>query len=178
MEGSMRVACCVVALGVILGTSVSAQAIGERETANTLRAPAGSVGPPATLEAMKWLVGQWKGTGLGGVSEEIWSEPAGGVMMGMYRLVVNGKPSFYEFIHLAEENGSLVMKLKHFNADLTAWEEKERFVTFRLVKLGANEAYFSGLTFRRSVDRLQVFLALRDKEGKVREEEFRMERVR
>jgi hypothetical protein len=178
MEGSMRVACCVVALGVILGTSVSAQAIGERETANTLRAPAGSVGPPATLEAMKWLVGQWKGTGLGGVSEEIWSEPAGGVMMGMYRLVVNGKPSFYEFIHLAEENGSLVMKLKHFNADLTAWEEKERFVTFRLVKLGADEAYFSGLTFRRSVDRLQVFLALRDKEGKVREEEFRMERVR
>jgi hypothetical protein len=178
MEGSMRVACCVVALGVILGTSVSAQAIGERETANTLRAPAGSVGPPATLEAMKWLVGHWKGTGLGGVSEEIWSEPAGGVMMGMYRLVVNGKPSFYEFIHLAEENGSLVMKLKHFNADLTAWEEKERFVTFRLVKLGANEAYFSGLTLRRSVDRLQVFLALRDKEGKVREEEFRMERVR
>jgi hypothetical protein len=169
---------CVVALGVILGTSVGAQGIGEREIANTLPAPAESVGPPATLEAMRWLVGHWKGTGLGGVSEEIWSEPAGGVMMGMYRLVVNGKPSFYEFIHLAEENESLVMKLKHFNADLTAWEEKERFVTFPLVKLGANEAYFSGLTIRRSVDRLQLFLALRDREGKVREEEFRMERVR
>ena len=68
---------------------------------------------------MKWLIGHWKGTGLGGVSEEIWAEPAGGVMMGMYRLILNGKPSFYEFIHLAEENGSLVMKLKHFNPDLT-----------------------------------------------------------
>ena len=81
-------------------------------------------------------------------------------------------------MHLAEENGSLVMKLKHFNPDLTGWEEKDRFVTFRLVKLGLNEVYFGGLTFRRSVDRLQIFLALRDKEGTVREEEFRMERQR
>jgi hypothetical protein len=179
MEGSMRVSWSAVVVCVLLvGASAAAQGIGERETANTLRAPAGTVGPPATLDAMKWLVGHWKGTGLGGVSEEIWSEPAGGVMMGMYRLVVSGKPSFYEFIHLAEENGSLVMKLKHFNPDLTAWEEKDKFVTFRLVKFGPNEAYFSGLTFRRSVDRLQIFLALRDKEGKVREEEFRMERVK
>jgi hypothetical protein len=167
-----------VMLGVVLGSSAGAQGIDGRETANTLRAAAGAPGPAATLEAMKWLVGHWKGTGLGGVSEEIWSEPAGGVMMGMYRLVVNGKPSFYEFMHLAEENGSLVMKLKHFNPDLTAWEEKERFVTFRLVKIGPNEAYFSGLTFRRSVDRLQIFLAIRDQEGKVREEEFRLERQR
>jgi hypothetical protein len=179
MEGLMRESCAAVAICVVLlGASTTAQTIGERETANTLRAAAGSAGPPATLEAMKWLVGHWKGTGLGGVSEEMWSEPAGGVMMGMYRLVINGKPSFYEFIHLAEENGSVVMKLKHFNADLTAWEEKERFVTFRLVKLGLNEAHFDGLTFRRSVDRLQIFLALRDKEGKVREEEFRLDRVR
>ena len=98
--------------------------------------------------------------------------------MGMYRLIISGKPSFYEFIHLAEENGSLVMKLKHFNPDLTGWEEKDRFVTFRLLKLGVNEVSFAGLTFRRSVDHLQIFLALRDKDGSVREEEFRMERVR
>jgi hypothetical protein len=70
------------------------------------------------------------------------------------------------------------MKLKHFNPDLTGWEDKETFITFRLLKVGLNEVYFGGLTFRRSVDRLQIFLAIRDKEGKVREEEFRMERVR
>ena len=81
--------------------------------------------------------------------------------MGMYRLVLNGKPSFYEFIHLAEERGSLVMKLKHFNADLTAWEEKDRFVTVPLVKLGVNEAWFSGTHVRRSVDRLDLPCAAR-----------------
>jgi Domain of unknown function (DUF6265) len=165
----------VAVLLLLFAVSATAQ---EYQTANTLRAGADVAGPPATLADMKWLVGHWKGTGLGGVSEEIWAEPAGGVMMGMYRLVLSGKPSFYEFIHLAEENGSLVMKLKHFNPDLTGWEEKDRFVTFRLLKLGLNEVYFGGLTFRRSVDRLQIFLALRDKEGNVREEEFRMERVR
>jgi hypothetical protein len=175
----MRDFCAAVAICVVVaGAFTVAQSIGERETANTLRASAVAAGPPATLDQMKWLVGHWKGTGLGGISEEMWSEPAGGVMMGMYRLVINGKPSLYEFIHLAEENGSLVMKLKHFNADLTAWEEKERFVTFRLVRIGANEAHFDGLTFRRSVDRLQIFLALRDKEGKVREKAFQLDRVR
>lgn len=99
------------ALALFLLTLACPVAAQERQTANTLKAPADFAGPAATLADMKWLVGHWKGTGLGGVSEEIWTEPAGGVMMGMYRLV-------------------------------------------------------------------QVFLALRDKEGNVREEEFRMERVR
>src|SRR5688572_19853194 len=104
MEGLMREFCAAVAICVgVLGTSTTAQSIGERETANTLRAPAGAAGPPATLEAMKWLVGHWTGTGLGGVCGGLWAEPAGGVMMGRYWLVISGKPSFYEFIHLAEE---------------------------------------------------------------------------
>jgi Domain of unknown function (DUF6265) len=106
------------------------------------------------------------------VSEEIWADPLGGVMMGMYRLVIDGKPSFYEFMHLSEEQGSLVLKLKHFNPDLTAWEEKDRFVTFPLVKLGTKEAFFSGLTFRLTPEgRLEILLALQQN-GKVREEPF------
>jgi hypothetical protein len=39
------------------------------------------------------------------------------------------------------------------------------------------EAHFGGLTFRRAGDdRLEIFLALRDADGTVREEAFRMER--
>ena len=166
------------ALGLFLLMLAGPVVAQEVQSDNTLKAPAEFAGPKATLADMQWLVGRWKGTGLGGVSEEMWSEPAGGVMMGMYRLVLNGKPSFYEFIHLAEENGSFVMKLKHFNPDLTGWEEKDRFVTFRLLKLEPEAVYFGGLTFRRSGDRLQIFLALRDKDGKVREERFDLERQR
>jgi hypothetical protein len=149
------------------------------QTANTIPAPADAPGPRATLQEFAWLVGDWVGTGLGGVSEETWSAPAAGAMMGMYRLVVNGAVSFYEFMTMVEENGSLVLKLKHFNADLTGWEEKDRFVSFRLAKLAPNEAWFGGLTFRRlDANRLEIFLALRDKSGSVREEKFVMERRR
>jgi hypothetical protein len=133
--------------------------------------------PKATLADMAWLAGHWTGTGLGGVSEEVWSEPAAGAMMGMYRLVVGGKVVFYELLTLVEENGSLALKLKHFNADLTGWEEKDRFVTFRLAKLTPAEAWFGGLTFKRVTnDRLEIFLALRGADGTIREEVFRMQR--
>src|SRR5436190_19333601 len=70
--------------------------------------------PPATLASVAWLQGHWEGEGLGGVSEELWSPAAGGVMMGMYRLLKDGKPTFYEFLMLVEENGTFAMKLKHF----------------------------------------------------------------
>jgi hypothetical protein len=148
VEEGMKARIGVALLSLVLAGSAAAQ---EHQTPNTLKASGDSSGPAATLADLTWLVGHWKGTGLGGVSEEIWSQPAGGVMMGMHRLV-------------------------HFNADLTGWEEKDRFVTFRLVKLGVNEAYFGGLTFRRSENRLRTFLALRGKDGKVREESFALER--
>ena len=38
-----------------------------------------------------WLAGHWTGDGFGGVSDEVWSLPADGVMMGMYRNIQDGK---------------------------------------------------------------------------------------
>ena len=134
--------------------------------------------PPATLADMAWLQGRWTGDGLGG-SEEVWSPPAGGVMMGMYRLLKDGKPIFYEFLMLTEESGSLAMKLKHFNPDFSGWEEKTGFVTFKLVAVEPRAVHFSGLSFyREGDDELRIYLRLRDKSGEVREEVFKMRRAR
>jgi hypothetical protein len=167
-----------VAVLILVSAPASAQTSDAHETAHTLKLVPGAARPKAALSSVAWLVGSWKGQGLGGVSEETWSAPAGGVMMGMYRLVIDGKPSFYEFLHLAEDQGSLVLKLKHFNADLTAWEEKERFVTFELVKMSEQELFFDGLTFRRLTDdRMEIFLAILRK-GQVVEERFELERQR
>jgi hypothetical protein len=149
----------------------------EPQTEHTLKVPQGAPPAPASLAEFSWLVGSWTGTGLGGVSEEVWSPPAGGAMMGMYRLIVNGKVSFYEFMNLVEENGSVALKLKHFDPDLTGWEEKDRFVSFPLVRMSPSAVYFGGLTFRRlGPDRLQIFLAIRSADGTIREEEFLMQR--
>jgi hypothetical protein len=66
------------------------------------------------------------------------------------------------------------------NPDLTGWEEKADFITFRLLKLTPTEAFFEGITFRlEGSDRLRIFLAIRNRaDGTVREEEFVQARTR
>jgi hypothetical protein len=149
-------------------------------TANTLTAPDDFRSPAATVKDLAWFAGAWTGSGLGGVTDEIWSPPAGGAMMGMFRLVRDGKIVFYEFLTLVEQDGSLLLKLKHFNPDLTGWEERANFVTFRLLTIAPDAVHFNGLTFRRQgADRMEIFLALRNsKTGTVSEERFSMTRVR
>jgi hypothetical protein len=152
----------------------------QNRTPNTLTAAAEVPSPRATLKDMSWFVGRWTGTGLGGLCEETWSEPASGAMMGMFRFLKDGKVVFYEFLTLVEHEGSLLLKLKHFNPDLTGWEEKADFMKFRLLKMEPDAAYFEGLTFKRvGGDKLEIFLAIRNRaDGSVREERFEMRQVR
>jgi hypothetical protein len=120
------------------------------EPAETRTAPEGTPPPAATLAQVDWLVGQWAGTGIGGAPAfESWLPPAGGTMVGTFvQQDEDGEVRFTEHFHLMEEEGSLVLRLKHFNADLTGWEEKGDMVTFRLVAMEPCAAYFEGLTLR------------------------------
>lgn len=157
-------------LWVLFAASVSAQ---EKMTERTLKLSAGATPPQATLADMAWLAGRWVGAALGGEAEEIWSPPEAGSMMGMYRLVRDGKPVFYEFQTLVEENGSLMLRLKHFNRDLTGWEEKEQTVEFPHVALGEGIVQFEGLSFHREGEaKLTVYVAIEGNEGAVHEEAF------
>ena len=120
-----------------------------KSTENTVKLAEGESGGKATLADMAWLAGSWMGEGLGGISEEMWSKPAGGAMMGTYRLIKDGKPVFYELLLITEENGSLAIKLKHFHADLRGWEERDASVRFPLVAKRDGRIYFDGMTFER-----------------------------
>jgi hypothetical protein len=134
----------------------------------------------ATLSDFTWLVGHWSGPGLGGTSEEMWTTPADGSMPGMFRLVRDGKVVFYELLTLTERNGGVVLRLKHFNADLTGWEEKAQVLEFPLIKITPTEAHFTSMVFRHAdPDAFTVTLRMRDKQtGTVREELFTYARVR
>ena len=148
-------------------------------TPNTFRLADGAPRPAARVAHLAWLAGKWTAEGLGGTIEETWSTANGGSMVGYFRLVKDGKPVFYEIMTLLEVEGSVEMRLKHLNPDMTGWEEKNDFVTFKLVKHDETGAYFSGLTFRRvSADRMDGYLALRAKDGTVREEKFVYRRVK
>lgn len=101
-------------------------------------------------------------------------------MVGAFRLVREGQVSFYELFALEEEDGSVVLRVKHFNPGpgLPGWEEREQDVAFPLVKVEGRTAWFNGLTYRlEGPDTLVIYLALRSGEGPVREEAFRLVRV-
>lgn len=134
--------------------------------------------PAATLEDVSWLVGSWEGEAFGNAFEEVWNPPSAGSMVGMFKLLDGDEVSFYELVLLVEEEGSLSLKVKHFNADFTAWEEKEDYVTFRFVKKEDNAVHFSGISFYRiSDDEMHGYLVLRNKDG-IREEKLVYRRLR
>ena len=109
-----RVPLILCAMFLVLGYLAHAQ---EAQTEHTFKRGAAAA-PRATLSDMQWLEGRWVGAAFGGKTEEQWSAPDGGAMVGWYRLVKDGKPVFYELMTVVEKDGSLVMRLKHFHADL------------------------------------------------------------
>lgn len=155
----------------------------ERLTEHTLKLSPGKQSPAATIADMAWLAGTWTGEGLGGIVEDAWSQPRNGAMMAMFRLIKNGRPVFYQLRALVEENGSLIMRLKHFNPNMTGWEEKDQTVDFPFVAKEKGVIYFNGLSFKPegegAADALTIYLAIRNRQdGGVREEVFRYTRVK
>jgi hypothetical protein len=146
-------------------------------TEHTLALDAHSPPAEATIADVAWLAGTWSGPALGGFAEEIWSEPAAGAMMGVFRLLRDEAVVFYEILTITESDGSLLLRLKHFDADLRGWEERDESVDFRLVHLEPDAAYFDGLTFLRPTpDELHIYVASTDDSGAVRELPFHLTR--
>ncbi len=121
-----------------------------------------------------WLVGHWKGDGFGGTSEELWSPAEGGVIMGMFRHhSADGTLNFYEFLTINKED----LKLKHFNPDMTSWEEKDEVVSFPFVSQTDDRIEFKGLIYERmGDDEMRISLKLRQGD-QVNTEVFTMKRI-
>lgn len=167
--------CSLVTLALWAG--IGAAPAAETLTANTLRLEAGESSPAAGIDKMAWLAGVWAGSGLGGENEEIWSAPRHGSMMGMYRMLQDGEPVLYEFLTLAERDGSLVLRLKHFHPDMRGWEEQDEHVSFPLVAVRDGRVWFEGITFEPRGDEVTIYLAIENHEiGSAREEVFRYRR--
>lgn len=171
----------IIVLAALLPVNAAGQAAAvQGSTPNTMRLEPGASRTPARVADLGWLAGRWVGDGLGGQVEETWSQPQAGAMVGYFRLVKDGKPVFYEIMTLLEAEGSVEMRLKHVNPDMTGWEEKADYVTFKLIKHDDTGAYFSGLTFKRmGPDQIDGYLALRNRTSNtVREEKFTYRRAK
>ena len=137
----------------------------EPRTEHTFGLEPGESRPAAKLTDASWLVGSWTGTAFGQNFEQVWNPPSAGSMIGLFKLYGEQGVSFYELLELRVEDGSLSLKVKHFSADFTAWEDKADFVDFRLVKLEDNALHFGGLSFyRRGDDSIDGFIVMRKDE--------------
>ena len=131
---------------------LSSQLFAQTKFPNTLFYNDSTGSPDANLTAISWLAGHWRGEAFGGITEETWTPPLGGSMMCAFKVVTNNKVSFYELETITEENNTLILKLKHFHANLKGWEEKDETVDFRLVKVTENKVYFDGFTIEKISD--------------------------
>lgn len=128
--------------------------------------------PAATLDDVAWLVGNWSGEAFGNTFEEHWNPPTAGSMVGFFKLMSGDEVVFYELLLLVEEEGSLSLKVKHFNPDFTAWEEKQDYVDFRFVKAEEDAVHFSGISFYRvDDDNMTGYIVFRNGE-EIREEKL------
>ena len=140
---------------------------------NTIPFIEGHTSPKAHLSDLSWIAGHWKGVAFGGIIEEIWSPPLGDSMMFVFKLVVDNKVAFYEIGHIRQEGESLILRLKHFNGDLSGWEEKDKTVDFKLVKLEGNRAYFDDFTIERINDsEINMYVVIDQENGSPEEVKF------
>ncbi|MGJ8715927.1 MAG: DUF6265 family protein [Maribacter stanieri] len=133
--------------------------------------------PAATLNDIEWLAGHWKGEAFGGIAEEIWSPPLDGSMMFSFRLLDKGEVSFYEFGHLIEIDATLILQLKHFDANLSGWEERDENIDFKLVKVEENRFYFDDFTIEYISDKeINMYVEVGDEDGTSNEVKFNYHR--
>ena len=140
--------------------------------AEPVSAPPVVPSPAATLADAAWLAGTWQGEGLGGWVEDVWGEPRAGAMPGFFRLVKDGAVVFYEILAIVEKGGSLELRIKHFHADLTGWEEKDKVLSFPLTEKSDRTLRFGGIAYERTDAGMRCVVSLRGKDGAVRDEPF------
>jgi len=150
-------------VGVVLFAVSASVFAAEPRTDNTFSLAEGEERPEANLEDASWLVGSWTGTAFGSKFEEHWNPPSAGSMVGLFKLFNDEGVSFYEILLLTVDEGTLSLKVKHFNADFTAWEEKGDFVNFRLVKKEKDALHFGGLSFyRRDENNIDGYIVMKN----------------
>lgn len=88
------------------------------------------------LETYAWLAGRWVGEMPNGDQlEEVWTPPCGQQMVGMFRWANKaGDTKMLEILAAAIEEGKLTLRVRHFDAQLKAREEKDKPVVFRLTE--------------------------------------------
>lgn len=106
-----------------------------------------------SIEDFAWISGHWGMDKDGDTLEEIWSEPKGGSLMGVFRwMKADGSVRLFEMLSIVVEDDGVYFRFRHFGPDLTAWEDKTSPLSFKLTRMTGDLAVFEnaeGKPFRR-----------------------------
>jgi hypothetical protein len=139
----------------------------------------GAAAAKATLDDVDWLVGEWVGDGISGPAREVYSPPMGGAIAGHFIQQRDSGIWFYELVTIVQQGDTLVYRLKHFNADLTGWEDTGEVVEFPLVTVENDAVHFDGLSFTRiGSDRMRAVVRVAMDDGRSTEFGFNYRRAK
>ena len=98
----------------------------------------------ASIEALSFVSGRWRGETDGLIYEENWLEPEAGVMTGMFRMYKGDTLNVLEYMVVHEEDDVVTFRMKHFNADYSTWESDGPIV-LQLAETGEGSAVFRAI---------------------------------
>jgi len=174
---ALRTAIVLAAVSVEILTGSLAPACGQVDGGGRQQPPAPVVNGPL-VQDLAFLVGRWRGGVTGGLFDEEWSAPSAETMMGMFRYMENGKVQFYEFMTIEATPAGPVLRLRHFDLGLAAWEEKDAALSYPVVSFTPNEVVFATpdkstkLTYRRAQPNSLVAILERTGAGHAGKQEF------
>lgn len=98
--------------------------------------------PVASLDAIAWLEGDWRGEAFGGEIQEVWLPAAGEMMHGVFRLVAGGRVRISEYLQITVEESGVIMRFAHFRPDYSTVEGPGSFLELRLTEASDGHARF------------------------------------
>ena len=96
-----------------------------------------------SLGVMQFIEGHWKAIQPDGLTVEgTWLAPEGDNMLGMMRMMKDGKATMYEMLAYEPSEKGLVSLVKHFKPGLIGMEEKEKQDRYNFLEATKDRAYF------------------------------------
>ena len=96
-----------------------------------------------SLGVMQFIEGHWKAIQPDGLTVEgTWLAPEGDNMLGMMRMMKDGKATMYEMLAYEPSEKGLVSLVKHFKPGLIGMEEKEKQDRYNFLETKKDQVYF------------------------------------
>jgi len=131
-------------VGLIAAGSLVSATFVPRQSTDKPPEPAPATKPADLLAPVAFLAGRWVHVDASGATEEHWSAPRGGAMMGMFRWDrPDGSPVMFELLTMTSEGPDVLLRLRHYSPKLVAKEEKDKAMTLKLTEKSERKLVFT-----------------------------------